>query len=399
MSFVSLNFLMVDAQEWTDSNIHDPGVASKAIPDWIDNSFRWYADGLISQQELLTSFNWMLDNNFMHLSDKAAKEVNDLRTENVKLREQLSGLGHEMGRSLGTPDSKTNHDEIMVLLRPAPGVYTLHDEIMVLFRPAPGYEISFDDEVVIFLKSESKKGYDYYRGAANTGNEHGEFWFEGLKPGTYDGEFWFEELIPGHSQNNQQQDCSIQCLVYDPVCGVDGITYGCGFEDAACHGVDVDYAGECKIDSQACPKNYSPVCGVDGNTYSNACYAKAENVDVDYAGECKIDSQACPKNYSPVCGVDGNTYSNTCYAKAANVDVDYGGECKNTCESNDQCDNELVCRDGMCQPACSIQCLVYDPVCGIDGITYGCGFEDAACHGVDVDYAGECRDTSTRAGQ
>jgi len=44
-------------------------------------------------------------------------------------------------------------------------------------------------------------------------------------------------------------DCSIQCLVYDPVCGEDGITYGCGVEDAACHGIKIEHEGECIISS------------------------------------------------------------------------------------------------------------------------------------------------------
>ena len=43
----------------------------------------------------------------------------------------------------------------------------------------------------------------------------------------------------------QETECSIQCLVYDPVCGEDKITYACGVEDAACHGVEVEYEGEC----------------------------------------------------------------------------------------------------------------------------------------------------------
>jgi hypothetical protein len=42
-----------------------------------------------------------------------------------------------------------------------------------------------------------------------------------------------------------ESECSIQCLVYDPVCGEDKITYACGLEDAACHGVEVEYEGEC----------------------------------------------------------------------------------------------------------------------------------------------------------
>jgi hypothetical protein len=44
---------------------------------------------------------------------------------------------------------------------------------------------------------------------------------------------------------NPEETCSIQCLVYDPVCGKDGVTYACGVEDAACHGVEVEYEGEC----------------------------------------------------------------------------------------------------------------------------------------------------------
>ena len=42
------------------------------------------------------------------------------------------------------------------------------------------------------------------------------------------------------------------------------------------------------------------------------------------------------------------------------------------------------------EPGCSIQCLVYDPVCGENGITYGCGVEDAACHGIEIKHEGEC---------
>ena len=45
----------------------------------------------------------------------------------------------------------------------------------------------------------------------------------------------------------QESECSIQCLVYDPVCGEDGITYACGIEDAACHGVEIEYEGECIV--------------------------------------------------------------------------------------------------------------------------------------------------------
>lgn len=42
--------------------------------------------------------------------------------------------------------------------------------------------------------------------------------------------------------------CNIQCFRYDPVCGVDGKTYGCGLPESECNGVKVSYSGACKID-------------------------------------------------------------------------------------------------------------------------------------------------------
>ena len=44
---------------------------------------------------------------------------------------------------------------------------------------------------------------------------------------------------------NEIDECSIQCLVYDPICGEDNITYACGVEDAKCHNVNVKHSGEC----------------------------------------------------------------------------------------------------------------------------------------------------------
>jgi hypothetical protein len=78
--------------------------SSKAIPDWLKNNFRWYLDGQISQKELLTSIKWLLDNNYMHLSEKSAREVEELRDQVTYLKQVLA----ELNSSIDSEDGKNN---------------------------------------------------------------------------------------------------------------------------------------------------------------------------------------------------------------------------------------------------------------------------------------------------
>lgn len=182
---------------------------------------------------------------------------------------------------------------------------------------------------------------------------------------------------PGCSGVCNEGSCAIECL---PLC----------LTDADCAPGESCTDGSC-VAVCSCPDLFAPVCGADGVTYSNACEAGCAGVAIAHEGSCEAGC-VCPDVWDPVCGLDGTTYGNGCEAACAGVAVAHAGECAaGGCTANADCARGDVCIQGSCQPPCEISCLIADPVCGTDGVDYGCGAADAECHGVRVAYGGACR--------
>lgn len=206
-------------------------------------------------------------------------------------------------------------------------------------------------------------------------------------------------------------------LVYDPVCGCNGITYGNSCEAYNYGGVTSWTPGECGspcnnllIDFDAFNSGNSPLTWTfkstatfDGGAIANWFWSisngftgtgESITLNLNEPGEYVVclsvqgitpngltchgtrcdtivvpemacidpslidTTGACITLYDPVCGCDGVTYSNACVAQIYHGVTSWTpGVCPQTCIDLNRIQN-VPCPD------------IYDPICGCDGITY-----------------------------
>ena len=172
--------------------------------------------------------------------------------------------------------------------------------------------------------------------------------------------------------------------IYDPVCGVDGMTYGNACE-ASCAGVEVAHEGPCRPRCRplpcdvfcefghktggdgcsTCECNPPPGCRVDGDCDDDQicreiCPLRPCILGDPDCGTCvgiclpNPVPCGCPRIWAPVCGLDGETYANACEAGCADVGIAHPGECGVQCDPRQR----LCPIPGPClnRPICQLYC-------------------------------------------
>jgi len=134
----------------------------------------------------------------------------------------------------------------------------------------------------------------------------------------------------------------------------------CKFPTGACN--VLDNMGQCTPIPDACILLWDPVCGCDGKTYGNECAMETAQQSMDYEGECKEPVNLCVESGGMCVGLPDDPNDEPVeMCPPGSAEVDLGG-CENweiccmpfepECKSDKDCPDGQICdvAAGICMP-------------------------------------------------
>jgi len=127
---------------------------------------------------------------------------------------------------------------------------------------------------------------------------------------------------------------------------------------------------ECVPESCLCPSVFEPVCGEDGQSYGNECEAECRQVEIQYEGECTVETTCFAPDTTPNCNVFCDTVNLCVSAYCMHPDFADSFECVRACEDEPRfflgefwsnlCEDTNSCEEFIS----SFESYIGEPICG-----------------------------------